>query len=227
VNSTASPSEASGPAAGYYYQVRYALLRALKSIKKYPTASVSIEKLEDVAIEYDAAKADLEQLKHSLNTGKTYSDADPAVWRTLGNWSRLYRKKTVPAGVRLFLTTNGNVASGAAIGLLSADRSADDLQQAIDRLVDVATTSSNSTTSADRDSFLELDAPLRQAMLASVPQRAASRTSDSVGSNQKQSGSDKCCSGTARNDQASARTTRHAVAHTGADIVISRKQKGG
>jgi hypothetical protein len=101
IANSSSSSEASGPAAGYYYQVRYALLRALKSIKKYPTASVSIEKLEDVAIEYDAATADLEQLKHSLNTDKTYGDADPAVWRTLGNWSSLYRSKAIPAGVRL------------------------------------------------------------------------------------------------------------------------------
>jgi hypothetical protein len=130
---------------------------------------VSIEKLDDVAIEYDSGTADLEQLKHSLNSGKTYGDSDKAVWRTLGNWARGYpAAASVPGGLRFFLTTNGAAAAGSALKLLGPDRDDDDVNQALTQLSAAASGSTNQDTATDRSDFLTMPVQLRRAMLGAV-----------------------------------------------------------
>jgi phage shock protein A len=42
-------SSAAGPAAGYFYQLRYGLLRALQLHKKYPTGKIAIETIDDIS----------------------------------------------------------------------------------------------------------------------------------------------------------------------------------
>lgn len=164
-----SVGEASGPAAGYYYQVRYALLRSLERLKKTPTASVSVEKLDDVAVEYDGGVIDREQLKHSLQPGKTYSDTSPALWRTLGNWIASSGESEIDeAGGRLFLTTNGSTSEGSALSLLGPGRSKEDVAEALTLLRAVALSSKSETTAKDRASFLALAAPLQGALLSAV-----------------------------------------------------------
>lgn len=164
-----SSAEASGPAAGYYYQVRYALLIALERLRRHPTASVSIEKLEDVAIEYQSGVVDLEQLKHSLDSGKVYHDADKAVWRTLGNWVRLYRHNSAHmVGTRLFLTTNGKAAASSALSKLGVDRTDTDLEEATTALLTIAAASANKDTAQDREDFRDLSAPIRATLMASI-----------------------------------------------------------
>ncbi|MCH8616691.1 hypothetical protein LZ016_11345 [Sphingomonas sp. SM33] len=168
VNPNTLPSEASGPAAGYYYQLRYALLRALRALKRHPTAAVSIERLEDVAIEYESGKSDLEQLKHSLQTDKEYSDVDAAVWRTLGNWSRQIRDGAIVPGSRLFLVTNGQLVPTSGMALLGPDRTTDDEVAALTKLIEAANSSTNQTTKNDRRDFLQLPPPVRKAMVSVV-----------------------------------------------------------
>jgi hypothetical protein len=167
-SSKTSP-EASGPAAGYYFQIRYALARALERLTKNPTASISIEKLDDVAIEYESGEADLEQLKHSLDSGKVYNDPDKAVWRTLGNWSKLYASGDPKTqSLRLFLTTNGRAADGSALALLGPERTDADVDAALEKLLVVAGASTNKDTAKDREDFINLPSHLRKPMVAAV-----------------------------------------------------------
>lgn len=162
-------SEASGPAAGYYFQLRYALVRGLDRQRKNPTAHLSIEKLEDVAIEYEPGKTDLEQLKHSLHTDKTYSDSDVAVWRSIGNWARAYFSgKIETKGLRLFLVTNGKVAAETALSLLKPERDPEETELALKRLVEVASNSANESTKKDRTVFLGLEQPIQRALISAL-----------------------------------------------------------
>lgn len=77
-----SGSSAIGPAAGYFYQLRYGLLRALEVFPKYPTSIISVELLDDVSIEGQSLTID-SQLKHSVDPEKKISKFSPAIWRTL------------------------------------------------------------------------------------------------------------------------------------------------
>lgn len=129
---------------------------------------MSIERLEDVALEYESGAADLEQLKHSLNTDKVYSDSDSAVWRTLGNWSRLYASGASTTGLRLFLITNGELAENSAISLLGADREPADTDAALAGLLATARASTNVQTAKDRADFQALIPPVRKAMLTAA-----------------------------------------------------------
>jgi len=80
--------EAPGQAAGYIYQLRYALYRALKRILRDPTGSIGIERLDDVALETSGAVVSLEQLKHTSRGETEFSDNSPAIWRSIANWSQ-------------------------------------------------------------------------------------------------------------------------------------------
>ena len=59
-------ASAIGPAAGYFYQLRYGLLRALQLHKKHPTGKISIETIDDVSFVGNDIQID-SQLKHSID----------------------------------------------------------------------------------------------------------------------------------------------------------------
>ena len=80
-----SSSSAVGPAAGYFFQLRYGLLRALEVFPKHPTSIISIETLDDISIEGENLTMD-SQLKHSIDFKKKLSKFSPAIWRTLAIW---------------------------------------------------------------------------------------------------------------------------------------------
>jgi hypothetical protein len=83
-------AEAAAQAAGYLFQVRFALFRALKRLLRDPTGSIAIERVDDVAL--SSGKSDsntkpavieIDQLKHTADPSTIFSDHSPAIWRTL------------------------------------------------------------------------------------------------------------------------------------------------
>ena len=84
-----TPAEAASQAAGYLYQLRYALYRALKRIIRDPTGSIAVERVDDIAGSSGQALTEVAQLKHTTNPATVFNDLSPAIWRTIGNWSRL------------------------------------------------------------------------------------------------------------------------------------------
>lgn len=163
------PSEATASAAGYYYQVRYALLRSLKAARKAPTASVSIEKLDDVAVEYSDGSIDHEQLKHSLLPDAKIGDFDHAFWRTIGNWSRLLASADLDGKApRLFLISTGEAKAGSILSQLEADRQASQETNALEQARLTAATSSNKGTAGDRADFLALPEEIQRSLIRSI-----------------------------------------------------------
>ena len=73
-------AEAAAQAAGYFFQVRFALFRALKRLLRDPTGSIAVERVDDVAL--SSSNADLttpalieiDQLKHTTDPSTTFSD---------------------------------------------------------------------------------------------------------------------------------------------------------
>jgi ABC-3C protein len=166
---TKKTAGAPAQAAGYLFQLRYALFRALKRLVRDPTGSVGIERLDDVTIQSGDSVLQIEQLKHSTDTTTQFNDMSPSVWRTLGNWSRAVQHSNVDLAIlELFFVTNASIAedSGLAqLGLADEDR---DYAAAVEKLTESALASHNQQTSQDRDAFLVLDTSVRNALVRAI-----------------------------------------------------------
>lgn len=161
--------EAAGQAAGYYFQLRFGLLRALKQIRKDPTGSVSIERLDDVSLWSQQAPHEVDQLKHTLSATEVFSDSSPAVWRTLSNWAQLLLAPSIKATpIAFFLITNAGIARDSALSKLGVDDGERDAMGALDLLDGVALSSKNASTASDRAAFLVLDEVTRKKLVSAT-----------------------------------------------------------
>lgn len=147
-----SSSSAVGPAAGYFFQLRYGLLRALEVFPKHPTSIISIETLDDVTIEGENLTID-SQLKHSVDPEKKISKFSPAIWRTMAIWLTRLRLGVDDHHEFHFITT-GDVDDDNPLRFLRPTPSDLEVNAAIQGLEDAAKTSSNTSTAKDRAEFL-------------------------------------------------------------------------
>lgn len=151
-----SSSSAVGPAAGYFFQLRYSLLRALEVFPKHPTSIISIETLDDVSIEGENLTID-SQLKHSIDFEKKISKFSPEIWRTLAIWMARLRLGVDDHHEFHFITT-GKVDNDNPLHFLRATPSDLEVNAALQSLEEAATSSSSATTAKDRAAFLAASA---------------------------------------------------------------------
>ena len=170
-----TPAEAAAQAAGYLFQIKFALFRALKRLLRDPTGSIAIERVDDVAISSTKsagapAVVEIEQLKHTTDPSTILGDSSPAVWRTLGNWSRLIGLDTHLnlAVLDLILITNAALANDSGISNLGLSDDDRNPSAAFAKLTDAALSSQNKATEKDRLDFLSLAEPIRLAMLRAI-----------------------------------------------------------
>lgn len=150
--SSASSSSAVGPAAGYFYQLRYSLLRALEVFPKHPTSIISIETLDDVSIEGEGLTVD-SQLKHSVDPSKKISKFSPALWRTLAIWMERLRSGIDDHHEFHFITT-AQVDDDNPLHFLRPNPDDLAVTAALQGLEAAAKTSSSTTTAKDRAAYL-------------------------------------------------------------------------
>jgi hypothetical protein len=164
----ASPAEAPAQAAGYLYQLRYALLRALKQLIKDPTGKIGVERLDDVVIESESGPIRVYQLKHSVEQVEL-TDHSPQVWRTIGNWSRLSKSSDLDLSrLELALVTNAAVGGDSALSKLSPSEPTRDVQGATKCLLEVAAKSQNQKSKKDRNDFMSLGEAAQFALVRSI-----------------------------------------------------------
>jgi hypothetical protein len=163
-------AEAPGPAAGYVFQLRYALFRALERLKRDPTGAIAIEKIDDVVLlDAGGAPTELNQLKHVTAQGASLTDASKPLWRTLGNWARLIVSGDLNlTRLELLLVTNASVPENAALADIGADEGSRDVEKAAEGLREVAKNSDNQETRKDREIFLGLSDAEQIALLRSL-----------------------------------------------------------
>ena len=95
---------AASSALGYLYQVRYALLEALRRLRKGQEFLVSIETLDDVVFEKAGEAPQLLQAKHHLNQAADLTDGSPDIWKTLRVWCEAMATGNTLEGTLFFLT---------------------------------------------------------------------------------------------------------------------------
>jgi len=142
-----SKFSATDAALGYLYQVRFALLLALRRHKNDPDFLVGIETLDDVTFESSGGDPlDLLQVKHHRVGTASLTDASVDLWKTLRIWFEGHASGVIPKSANLFLVTTGQAPEGTAAFYLRASNR--DVPTACQRLAETAQTSTNQTNLA-------------------------------------------------------------------------------
>lgn len=158
---------ASASMVGYLYQVRIALLWAIRR-SRISDFTVSIETLDDVCFEVGGAPATVLQAKHSLNTAATLTDLSSELWKTLRIWIVGLASGEVPPGAARFLIATAEAPEGSACAALEIEGPARNITEAAKRLKHAATTSSNIDLEAAFTAYLNLDETEREQLLSSI-----------------------------------------------------------
>jgi len=119
---TPNPFSATDSALGYLYQVRVALLWALRRLKANSEFLVSLETLDDVTFELKGGTVEeLLQTKHHQNREAALTDASEDLWKSLRLWFEGFGRKTIPLGTSLHLLTTGKANPGSIAAHLRFD----------------------------------------------------------------------------------------------------------
>lgn len=152
---------------GYLYQVRSALLWALRRLKTDPDFLVGIETLDDVTFEtVSGDPTDLLQTKHHRTATGSLTDASPDLWKTLRIWFEGHTSSVIPTTANLYLVTTGTASdSTAASRLRASQRDVAAAQKALDA---VASSSTNQTNATAYKAYLATSGPERTRLLGKI-----------------------------------------------------------
>jgi len=166
---------------GYLYQVRVALLWALRQCK-IGEFSASIETLDDVSFDHDGDPIAVLQTKHSVHSAAGLGDLSPELWKTLRVWMIGQSSGEIPAGAARFLISTASTTAGTACAVLSLDSSGRDVSVACTRLMDAARTSTNAELKDAFDAFRSLKAVDRERLLSRIFVVANQSNADEIAS---------------------------------------------
>lgn len=154
-------------AMGYLYQVRVALLWALRRLPASAEFFVSLETLDDVTFEsIDGTPQDLLQTKHHLNRKATLTDASPDLWKTVRAWLEAHKSGQVQSGTALHLLTTAQAPAGSAASYLGMGNR--NVEAALGLLQTTAQSSVNETNKPGYALFLEMGAAKRRTVFDDI-----------------------------------------------------------
>jgi len=165
---TPNPFSAADSALGYLYQVRVALLWALRRLKTDLDFVISLETLDDVTFETRGGKPEeLLQTKHHRNREATLTDASEDLWKSLRVWFEGHTARTIPTDTALHLLTTATAPAGSIAARL---RSGDgrDVTGALTALETTAQSSTSQTNAPAYKAFLGTSTKDRKKLLDNV-----------------------------------------------------------
>lgn len=152
---------------GYLYQVRSALLWALRRLRSNPDFLVSIETLDDVAFEKVGGEAtELLQTKHHRKGIASLTDASPDLWKTLRIWFEGHASGRIPLNANLYLVTTGIAPNASAASRLRA--MSRDVVAAQTALNATAALSTNQTNRSAYEAYLGTTQEMRASVLDKI-----------------------------------------------------------
>jgi len=146
--------------------VRYALLEALRRLRRNEEFTVSIETLDDVVFERAGDAPELLQTKHHCNRVANLTDASSDLWKTIRIWAEGITHRNIPDGSILFLVTTSPVPGGSIGSYLSVDNR--DEAKAMERLNSVAGSSTTAANQTAYSAYLALDQAQRSELLRRI-----------------------------------------------------------
>lgn len=152
---------------GYLYQVRIALLWALRRLPAGADFLVSVETLDDVAFEtLGGTPQELLQTKHHRHREATLTDASSDLWKTLRIWLEAHHAGQVFTGTSLHLLTTAQAPTGSAASYLRTVGR--DMDAALAALEATAQSSTNQANASAYAIFLKTPAATRRSVFNDV-----------------------------------------------------------
>jgi len=158
---------AASSALGYLYQVRYALLEALRRLRNSQEFLVNIETLDDIVFDAKGQPTELLQTKHHVNNTADLTDASPDLWKSLRIWCERLVANELPDDALFFLITTALAGEGHAASYLKADGERD-VQQAMLRLNATAESSRSKANKMAYEAYRRLNLKQREQLLERV-----------------------------------------------------------
>jgi len=158
---------ADAAALGYFYQVRLALVEALKGIGSAEDFSIFVETIDDVVFEKSDSSLDILQTKHHVSRTANLTDASEDLWKTIRIWCELIKSGSLSTRTKFFLVTTGVAGEGTAPSYLRANSSRA-VNVAIERLNSTAVTSVSVSNKDSYDAYKALSVVERKLLFESV-----------------------------------------------------------
>ena len=177
--STVATFNAGASMLGYLYQVRVALLWAVRQ-SRIGDFSVSVETLDDVSFEASGDPIAVLQTKHSVHNTSGLSDLSPDLWKTLRIWMVGRFSGEVPITTAKFLISTSVTSAGTVCSALVPESESRDVEVASSRLKQAAATSTNADLKDAFTAFLALDETERRQLLGSIYVVAGQPDADAI-----------------------------------------------
>lgn len=152
---------------GYLYQVRVALLWAIRQ-SRVGDFTVSVETLDDVSFEVDGDPVAVLQTKHSMQATSGLGDLSSDLWKTLRIWMVGRSSGEVPVTAAKFLISTSTTSVGTACAALAPEGKGRDVHAACARLKHAAATSTNADLKDAINAFLALEELDREQLLGRI-----------------------------------------------------------
>ena len=163
--------DATPSALGYIYQVRYALLLALKKIAETNDPDdcfISLEKLDDIAFEVKGSPVELLQAKYHGSPGNL-TDRSTDLWKTVRVWSEMIADPTIVFEDAVFtLLTTESALSDSIASNLGTDEGARNVQAALETMQNISQELGNATNKKAYDAFSALEPWQQDGLLNSI-----------------------------------------------------------
>jgi len=164
-----SQFDASGQAAGYLHQIRYALLLAIQHDES--TDILSLEVIDDVSFGPSdgthAEPSEVFQLKHSITRVANLSDKSVDLWKTLRVWAEQIHSKQIDPEKTIFtlITTSQASANSALVNLRRDDRNPEKARNLLEK---AGEESKNSTVTTALASLNKLKVSERKLLFGNI-----------------------------------------------------------
>ena len=163
--------DATPSALGYIYQVRYALLLALKKISEANDPDdcfISIEKLDDIAFEKNGDPFELLQAKYHGAPGNL-TDRSVDLWKTVRVWSEMITNQDVVLEEITFtLLTTESASLGSIASNLGVEIETRNIQTALIEMQRISQESDNATNKKAYEAFSALEDWQQKGLLNSI-----------------------------------------------------------
>ena len=161
---------AAGPAAGYLYQARLALVEALRYAYVDSGIEIAVEKFDDVSFEKGGDALELLQTKHHLKQSGELTDRSVDLWKTLGVWADAAKADpSLPGRTRFALVTTAHAPTHSAASYLRpADAGNRDPAKADVMLARAGRGSRNAVLVKAFAAFNALTPEMRRALVAAI-----------------------------------------------------------
>lgn len=153
----------SGQALGYVHQCLWGLVELARRAKDDPAFELRLEGLDDIQFDLSKSPVELLQLKHHVGEVASLGVFSVDLWRSLNVWMDAPESP----GIILRLVTTALIQDGTDLAGLRAGP-ARDVDAALSVLLAAAASSDNKSTAKWRKRFLDLDEPVRQALLERI-----------------------------------------------------------